>query len=1005
LEDRWVPATLKVTDLLNAGPGSLRAEIAAARNGDTIMFVGDARVGTIVLQSQLFINKNITITGSGSSNLTIEGQTPVLGNGLRSCRAFEIALNRTVTIQKLTINNGCAPLGTDPNGGGIKVDPSGTLFLSQCDVSFNTAANGGGIWVGSNGLLNLRATAVEFNRASTGNGGGIAVDGGKLTIAGAFIKGQLQSDVSKNTAEQYGGGVWFSGSGEAAQTMLSIDQTNFTNNTAGSSGGGLYSTWATGSTKPPVDISYATFTGNTATAAFGGGIYVGANTKFGEGVSVLNSKAGLPRGIGVYEAPGVKITGLDGVTVKGNAELPAPPPAPPGAMGGGPGAPGDGPGAPGGGASADIYVDSGAEFDMFDTVDTPQFESDGTVVPGNQSVAASLTFTGNYTQDSGGALDINLGGGSSPVAGVDYSQIVVTGSGDLITLAGALNVSLMSDFNPSVGTTYTIVDNQTGQAIDGIFAGLPEGAQFSIDGWTFQISYLGSDSSDGSTNDVILTVVGTPTSGGSISGQITAAATGADGPSNPPLAGVSVALLDANSNTLATTTTDANGQYSFSSLNSGTYTVAFTAPSGYLMEESGTSTWSSSVTTQGSGAVVNATAYQPATVSGTIFVDADGLGTPDSNNPGLPGVTVALVNDSQTVVSTTTDSNGDYSFSNVAPGSSVQVTEPTGYSLEGSTTTTWTTPVATQSGTVTINEGVYQPATVTGTVGQVSSQTGLSGVTVTLSDDNGNTFSTTTASDGTYSISGLAPGFYTAQFTAPSGYVMDGNSASWYTGISVGSGQTLPNVNATAYSATATATVSGNIFVDLDGSGVPDTSNSGVSGVAVNLLDASGNIILSTNTDNQGNFVFTNLQPGTYTVQFTTPSGYLLEATSTSTFAAAVNAPSPDAPLSLGMFQPVAVGGTVTLGITGTGLGGVTVTLLDVYGNVVGTTTTATDGTYSFGNDLLPGSYTVQVTAPSGYVIGDSSSTWDESVTVGSGQTLTDINTTLGVSVLVSTHV
>src|SRR5215472_7351937 len=38
LEDRWLPSTLAVTNNLDSGPGSLRAEIAAARNGDTIVF-------------------------------------------------------------------------------------------------------------------------------------------------------------------------------------------------------------------------------------------------------------------------------------------------------------------------------------------------------------------------------------------------------------------------------------------------------------------------------------------------------------------------------------------------------------------------------------------------------------------------------------------------------------------------------------------------------------------------------------------------------------------------------------------------------------------------------------------------------------------------------------------------------------------------------------------------------------------------------------------------------
>src|SRR5262249_13871102 len=50
LEDRCVPATWTVTNLLDSGPGSLRYEIGQAQNGDIIDFASDVR-GTITLNS------------------------------------------------------------------------------------------------------------------------------------------------------------------------------------------------------------------------------------------------------------------------------------------------------------------------------------------------------------------------------------------------------------------------------------------------------------------------------------------------------------------------------------------------------------------------------------------------------------------------------------------------------------------------------------------------------------------------------------------------------------------------------------------------------------------------------------------------------------------------------------------------------------------------------------------------------------------------------------------
>ena len=50
LEDRTVPSTLTVTSAADSGPGSLRAEIAAASSGDTIRFDQDLVGQTITLK-------------------------------------------------------------------------------------------------------------------------------------------------------------------------------------------------------------------------------------------------------------------------------------------------------------------------------------------------------------------------------------------------------------------------------------------------------------------------------------------------------------------------------------------------------------------------------------------------------------------------------------------------------------------------------------------------------------------------------------------------------------------------------------------------------------------------------------------------------------------------------------------------------------------------------------------------------------------------------------------
>src|SRR5262249_23576596 len=99
LEQRWVPSTLTVTNNQDSGPSSLRGEIKAAKNGDTIVFDPSLDGQTITLTSgELLINKNLTISGPGAGLLTISGNN--------ASREFEVASGMQVTLSGLTMSNG-----------------------------------------------------------------------------------------------------------------------------------------------------------------------------------------------------------------------------------------------------------------------------------------------------------------------------------------------------------------------------------------------------------------------------------------------------------------------------------------------------------------------------------------------------------------------------------------------------------------------------------------------------------------------------------------------------------------------------------------------------------------------------------------------------------------------------------------------------------------------------------------------------------------------------------
>lgn len=98
--------------------------------------------------------------------------------------------------------------------------------------------------------------------------------------------------------------------------------------------------------------------------------------------------------------------------------------------------------------------------------------SSGTVSPGNS--AGSITVQGDYTQESTGALEIQLGG---TTAGTQYDQLTVTG---MASMAGTLNVSLINDFEPQVDDSFTILPY--GTRSDGFSTlNLPEGYRWGID--------------------------------------------------------------------------------------------------------------------------------------------------------------------------------------------------------------------------------------------------------------------------------------------------------------------------------------------------------------------------------------------------------------------------------------------------------------------------------------------------------------------------------------------
>jgi hypothetical protein len=239
---------LVVTDLSDAGPGSLRQTILTANAntapGAEVISFQAGLTGTITLTSdQLSITDSVTINGPGLSVISVSG------NNAR--RVFETAGGTTVSISGLTITNGsvtgdgggirafgtlnlsnCAVTNNSATGFSGGIDTNVSLSVTNCTISGNTAPNGGGI--ASFGTVNIVGSTISGNTAAF-QGGGLNLQLTNTTITNSTISGNSANTPSPNA----GGGISFGGS--SGSFTLQINNSTIVNNltATANSGGGL----------------------------------------------------------------------------------------------------------------------------------------------------------------------------------------------------------------------------------------------------------------------------------------------------------------------------------------------------------------------------------------------------------------------------------------------------------------------------------------------------------------------------------------------------------------------------------------------------------------------------------------------------------------------------------------------------------------------------------------------------------------------------------------------
>ncbi|HRJ41566.1 MAG TPA: SdrD B-like domain-containing protein, partial [Caldilineaceae bacterium] len=398
------------------------------------------------------------------------------------------------------------------------------------------------------------------------------------------------------------------------------------------------------------------------------------------------------------------------------------------------------------------------------------------------------------------------------------------------------------------------------------------------------------------------------------------------------LPGVTVKLYkNGNPTAIATTTTNGSGNYHFGNLVPGSYTVEFIKPVGssYVITTknapSGTPTTDSDpdpgtgktgTITLASGderVDIDAGFYIPGSIGDRVWHDTNANGIQDGGEIGQSGATVQLfLNGNPTAVATTsTDSSGIYTFTNLAPGSyTVTFQAPGGYAFspqgQGGDPALDSNPNAGgQTGTIvltsgqtdiTIDAGVYQPASIGDRVWddldgdgvQDGGEPGLKNVVVQLFKPGGVTPVATTSTDnnGNYSFTNLIPGDYQVLFVAPGGYTFtpkgqggdptNDSNANPGTGrtdtITLVSGTNDITIDAGLYKP---GVIGDRVWDDKDEDGVQDGGEPGIHGVTVELYQVGNPTPIATDvTDNNGIYGFDNLAPGSYIVKVHKPADY-----------------------------------------------------------------------------------------------------------------------------------
>ncbi len=461
---------------------------------------------------------------------------------------------------------------------------------------------------------------------------------------------------------------------------------------------------------------------------------------------------------------------------------------------------------------------------------------------------------------------------------------------------------------------------------------------------------------------------------------------------------------------VASTTSDANGNYVFSGLSAGSYVIVVTPP--LLLHK----TWTETVESTGGTASLNDqipvtlsagqvsgshdfgyTQADTSDIGDTLYIDFDGDGIQDASEAGIPNVTVWLYEDvdrngiidpgvDALLLTDVTDASGNYLFVDMSSGSyvvKVDVSDPdfpTDVSATGD-------PDLTAS---SIGDYIWFDADGAGD--QDVTEDGIPGVVVQLYRDvdldgvldGGEPLvaATTTDVTGRYLFTGLPAGQYFVDIdsaTLPSSALVLTTADPVLTPIVLATSSSSVLTGDAGYSPSSGFALGNRVWHDFDGDNVQDAGEVGIGGIGITVT-GTGCAPCTATTDADGFWIVTGLSNGTYSVDVTNadlPRDFVLTAGTDPRNATIASADLMNVDFGYRYTTPASTPtGTITGRVfldgdadltydVGEARSGTTVNLLDETGAIVATTVTAADGTYAF-NGVFIGEYTVESRDPLG---------------------------------------